>query len=184
MRAPRLTNRTVAVAACSLIAAGSLLTPAAATILPQAAQAAVAHNAPEAPTFSVPGGTYDAPVKLKLSAGKGETIRYTTDGTIPTKASRAAGSNAIVVSRDTNLAGHRLQGKPGRRPALGGLLHWIRRAAPGPLHDHVRRPRRKLRIRQAELVRLLRHYRGGVGGTRRDPVQRRHDQRQLERPRP
>ena len=120
MRAPRLTNRTVAVAACSLIAACSLLTPAAATILPQAAQAAVAHNAPEAPTFSVPGGTYDAPVKLKLSAGKGETIRYTTDGTIPTKASRAAGSNAIVVSRDINLTAIAFKGNQAGVPRSVG----------------------------------------------------------------
>lgn len=121
MRAPRLTNRAVAVAACSLIAAGSLLTPAAATILPQAA-ASAAHKAPEAPTFSVPGGSYDAPVKLKLSAGKGETIRYTTDGTVPTKASRAAGSNAIVVSRDTNLTAIAFKGNQAGVPRSVGYF--------------------------------------------------------------
>lgn len=44
---------------------------------------------PAAPGVSVPGGRYDHTVKLDFRAERGTTVRYTLDGTAPTRTSRA-----------------------------------------------------------------------------------------------
>lgn len=41
----------------------------------------------EAPVFSVKSGFYEEPFSLSLTAGEGETVYYTTDGSLPTAAS-------------------------------------------------------------------------------------------------
>ena len=43
-----------------------------------------AEDAPDAPVLSLPSGFYDAPVTLTITAPAGLTVRYTTDGTLPT----------------------------------------------------------------------------------------------------
>ena len=50
-------------------------------------------------TFSVKGGVYTSAVTVELSAPEGETIRYTTDGSVPTKRSNKY-SNPITVDKD------------------------------------------------------------------------------------
>ncbi len=48
-------------------------------------------GAPAAPSFSVPAGSYAAPLSLSLSSSSGATIRYTLDGSTP-----GAGSTAYT----------------------------------------------------------------------------------------
>lgn len=105
MRNARLSYRALAVTTCSLVAAGTFIAPAPATALTlhTAVAASSTDASPAAPNFSVPGGSYDAPVNVKLNAAKGETVRYTTDGTIPTKSSKASGNSSISISENTNL---------------------------------------------------------------------------------
>lgn len=50
-------------------------------------------------TFSVKGGVYTSAVTVELSAPEGETIRYTTDGSVPTKRSNKY-SNPITVDKN------------------------------------------------------------------------------------
>ena len=82
----------------------STLLPMTSSAQPVAATGHQSQNSiPAAPEFSVPGGSYDKPISLRLTAKRGETIRYTTDGTIPTKSSRSAENSAIQVSSNTSL---------------------------------------------------------------------------------
>lgn len=56
-----------------------------------------------APTFGIPGGTYNTAQTVSLNcATTGATIRYTTDGTIPTSTSSVY-SGSITVSSSTTI---------------------------------------------------------------------------------
>lgn len=95
----------------------------AAGLLPLA-QPAIAspHTPPEAPTFSVDGGRYDKPVAVRLNAAPGETIRYTTDGTIPTKSSPTFAGKAITIAQDTNLTARAFKGNQAGTATSEGYL--------------------------------------------------------------
>jgi hypothetical protein len=54
----------------------------------------------QAPTFSVPAGTYDGDQAVYLSAAGGAVVRYTTDGTSVTSSSPAYVGGAIEVKGD------------------------------------------------------------------------------------
>ncbi|MET3370250.1 UNVERIFIED_CONTAM: hypothetical protein ABIE34_003518 [Jeotgalibacillus campisalis] len=93
-------------------------------LLPMA-QPAVAspHEPPEAPTFSVDGGRYEESVSVRLNAAPGETIRYTTDGTIPTKASPTFAGKPIQITEDMNLTARAFKGsQPGAVSSEGYLI--------------------------------------------------------------
>ncbi len=53
----------------------------------------------DALSFSIKGGIYTSAVTVELSAPEGQTIRYTTDGSVPTKRSQKY-SEPITVSKD------------------------------------------------------------------------------------
>ncbi len=53
----------------------------------------------ESVIFSEKGGVYTSAVTVELSASNGETIRYTTDGSVPTKTSKEY-KEAITVQKD------------------------------------------------------------------------------------
>jgi hypothetical protein len=56
------------------------------------------------PTFSPPGGTYNAPQSVTLSdATGGATVYYTTDGSTPTTASTPYTGGAISVTQTTTI---------------------------------------------------------------------------------
>jgi parallel beta-helix repeat protein len=56
---------------------------------------------PENPEFSAPGGLYAAPLSLALSGqAAGSSIRYTTDGSVPTESSTAYGG-PIAIAKTT-----------------------------------------------------------------------------------
>lgn len=60
-----------------------------ALVAPTAAQAdSPGTRTPAAPGVSVPGGRYEHSVELKFRAERGTTVRYTLDGTTPTRDSR------------------------------------------------------------------------------------------------
>ncbi|PQZ94674.1 phosphoesterase [Arthrobacter sp. MYb227] len=121
MRTSRLSYRALAVATCSMIAAGTLAAPALASSQPPTANKV--QETPAAPTFSVPGGSYDGPIRVKLRAAQGETVRYTTDGTIPSKSSKASGNSSILISADTNLTAIAFKGnQPGVPRSVGYFI--------------------------------------------------------------
>ena len=121
MRISRLSYRALAVATCSMIAAGTLVAPAVASSKQPPANAV--QQTPAAPTFSVPGGSYDGPIRVTLRAAQGETVRYTTDGTIPSKSSKASGNSSILISADTNLTAIAFKGnQPGVPRSVGYFI--------------------------------------------------------------
>ena len=115
-------RRALQAVSCSLVIAGSLLTPAMASAQQPAVESAGQSNIPNAPQFSIPGGSYDAPISVKLTAQQGETVRYTTDGTIPTKSSKAAGNSAVKISADTNLTAVAFKGTQAGTPRTVGYF--------------------------------------------------------------
>ncbi|MUN35689.1 chitobiase/beta-hexosaminidase C-terminal domain-containing protein [Actinomadura litoris] len=87
------------------------------------AHGATADETPQAPKFSVAGGRYEHTVAVELKAERGETIRYTTDGSIPQKSSRAYGGRPIRISKDTNLTARAFKGnKVGAFKSAGYLI--------------------------------------------------------------
>ncbi|MFJ6452887.1 metallophosphoesterase [Paenarthrobacter sp. NPDC091669] len=81
------------------------------------------HEMPDAPTFSVGGGRYEQSVSVQLGAAPGETIRYTTDGTVPSKASPAFAGKPIQVTQDMNLTARAFKGnQPGVVSSEGYLI--------------------------------------------------------------
>lgn len=115
-------HRALQAVSCSLVIAGSLLTPAVASAQQPAVESAGQSHIPEAPQFSIPGGSYDGPISVKLTAQQGETVRYTTDGTIPTKSSKAAGNSAVKISADTNLTAVAFRGTQAGTPRSVGYF--------------------------------------------------------------
>ena len=95
----------------------ALVTPAAAAANPPG------NNSPESPVFSVPGGRYDHPVELKLQAGRGTTVRYTLDGTTPTRSSQVfSPGHPVRIDKDTNVTAVAFHGQQGSQPVSYGYL--------------------------------------------------------------
>ncbi|MFF0861337.1 chitobiase/beta-hexosaminidase C-terminal domain-containing protein [Nonomuraea sp. NPDC003560] len=90
--------------------------------LAQSASAAPG-GTPQAPAFSVDGGRYEQAVSVELRARQGETIRYTTDGSIPTKSSPTFAGKPIRITEDTNLTARAFKGnQPGAVKSEGYLI--------------------------------------------------------------
>ena len=65
---------------------------------------ATSDNQVAAPVFSPPGGSYDSPQTVTVSsATSGASIRYTTDGSLPSETAGILYSNPIAVSSNTTL---------------------------------------------------------------------------------
>ncbi|MER6502653.1 chitobiase/beta-hexosaminidase C-terminal domain-containing protein [Streptomyces sp. NPDC001455] len=98
-----------------------------ALVAPTAAQAhspATASPAvPAAPGVSVPGGRYEHPVELKFRAERGTTVRYTLDGTTPTRDSRVySPGRPLRITKDTNVTAVAFHGNRGSVPVSYGYL--------------------------------------------------------------
>lgn len=61
-------------------------------------------------TFSVKGGVYTSAVTVELSAPEGETIRYTTDGSVPTKRSNKYNAPITVDKNALTIRAARFDG--------------------------------------------------------------------------
>ncbi|WP_327711387.1 chitobiase/beta-hexosaminidase C-terminal domain-containing protein [Streptomyces sp. NBC_00464] len=90
---------------------------------------AVAHAQPQpsappaAPGVSVPGGRYDHAVTLKFRAEHGTTVRYTLDGTTPTRESRVySPGRPLRITEDTNVTAVAFHGKQTSVPMAYGYL--------------------------------------------------------------
>ncbi|WP_326735915.1 chitobiase/beta-hexosaminidase C-terminal domain-containing protein [Streptomyces sp. NBC_01022] len=90
---------------------------------------AVAHAQPQpsappaAPGVSVPGGRYDHAVTLKFRAEHGTTVRYTLDGTTPTRESRVySPGRPLRITEDTNVTAVAFHGKQASVPMAYGYL--------------------------------------------------------------
>ncbi|MFJ4852496.1 chitobiase/beta-hexosaminidase C-terminal domain-containing protein [Streptomyces sp. NPDC088730] len=103
-----------------LVIAASCLALAA----PAAAQAGPQPSAPPAaPGVSVPGGRYDHTVSLNFRAGRGDTVRYTLDGSTPTRESRAySPGRPLRITEDTNVTAVAFRGKRASVPVAYGYL--------------------------------------------------------------
>ncbi|MFD4973353.1 metallophosphoesterase [Streptomyces sp. NPDC058424] len=90
---------------------------------------AVAHadtpssTTPAAPRVSVPGGRYEHAVELKFQVERGTTVRYTLDGTTPTRDSRVySPDNPPQIKQDTNVTAVAFQGNRSSVPVSYGYL--------------------------------------------------------------
>lgn len=78
---------------------------------------------PAAPGVSVPGGRYEHPVELKFTAERGTTVRYTLDGTTPTRDSQVyAPGRPLKISDDTNVTAVAFRGDQASAPVSFGYL--------------------------------------------------------------
>lgn len=78
---------------------------------------------PAAPGVSVPGGRYDHAVKLDFRAERGTTVRYTLDGTKPTRSSRVySPGRPLRITEDTNVTAVAFHGKQASVPVAYGYL--------------------------------------------------------------
>lgn len=81
------------------------------------------HGTPAAPGVSVPGGRYEHPVSVKFKAERGVTVRYTLDGTTPTRDSRAFRSgHPLRITKDTNVTAVAFRGNKAGVPVSYGYL--------------------------------------------------------------
>ncbi|WP_306338628.1 metallophosphoesterase [Streptomyces sp. KL118A] len=102
-------------------AAHATVPTAGAAARPAAATPAHATHAP--PTFSSAGGRYERPVSLTLRAARGTTIRYTLDGTTPTRADRAfVPGRPLRLTKDTNVTAVAFRGGRASVPISAGYL--------------------------------------------------------------
>ncbi|WP_193433113.1 chitobiase/beta-hexosaminidase C-terminal domain-containing protein [Streptomyces luteocolor] len=87
------------------------------------AHAALAGKAPAAPVLSRAGGRYERPVSLTLRAERGTTIRYTLDGTTPTRDSRLyVPGRPLRITKDTNVSAVAFRGGRAGAPVHAGYL--------------------------------------------------------------
>lgn len=78
---------------------------------------------PAAPGVSVPGGRYDHTVKLDFRAERGTTVRYTLDGTTPTRSSRVySPGRPLRITEDTNVTAVAFHGRQASVPMAYGYL--------------------------------------------------------------
>ncbi|MFJ3251506.1 chitobiase/beta-hexosaminidase C-terminal domain-containing protein [Streptomyces sp. NPDC086771] len=95
-----------------------------ALVAPTAAQAhSPATHTPAAPGVSVPGGRYEHAVELKFRAERGTTVRYTLDGTTPTRDSRVySPGRPLRIEKDTNVTAAAFRGDRSSVPVARGYL--------------------------------------------------------------
>lgn len=95
-----------------------------ALLLPAAAEASAPATAgAAAPSFSSAGGRYERPVSLTLRAERGSVIRYTLDGTTPTRASRVfVPGRPLRIAKDTNVTAVAFRGGRASAPVSAGYL--------------------------------------------------------------
>ena len=85
--------------------------------------APAASAAPAAPGVSVPGGRYEHPVALTFRTEPGTTVRYTLDGTTPTRHSRAhSPGRPLRITEDTNVTAVAFHGNRASTPVSYGYL--------------------------------------------------------------
>ncbi|MFE6668247.1 chitobiase/beta-hexosaminidase C-terminal domain-containing protein [Streptomyces sp. NPDC057697] len=95
-----------------------------ALVAPAAAQAdSPTSRTPSAPGVSVPGGRYEHAVELTFRAERGTTVRYTLDGTTPTRDSRAySPGRPLRIKKDTNVTAAAFRGDRSSVPVARGYL--------------------------------------------------------------
>ncbi len=97
-----------------------------------------------APVFSHASGFYDSPFKLTITAGKGLTVYYTTDGSVPTSKSKKYGSpisvkdlsgtrGTLMYRSGTTVDGN--EGVPGQKFDMGTVIRAIAIDAKGRKSD-------------------------------------------------
>jgi predicted phosphodiesterase len=107
-------------------ASAALLVPSALPAPGPAAPAAVA-GALAPPTVGKPGGRYERAVSLTFRAERGAVVRYTLDGTTPTRHSRLYVPGIPVrITKDTNVSAVAFRGGRASVPVSHGYL--IKRA--------------------------------------------------------
>lgn len=80
-------------------------------------------SVPAAPGVSVPGGRYEHPVELKFTSERGTTVRYTMDGTTPTRDSEVfAPGRPLTITQDTNVTAVAFRGDRASTPISFGYL--------------------------------------------------------------
>lgn len=78
---------------------------------------------PAVPGVSVPGGRYEHPVELKFTSERGTTVRYTLDGTTPTRDSQVyAPGRPVAIAQDTNVTAVAFRGDKASAPVSFGYL--------------------------------------------------------------
>ncbi|GCD92939.1 3',5'-cyclic adenosine monophosphate phosphodiesterase CpdA [Embleya hyalina] len=103
-----------------VIAAASvaLVSPAVAPAVAQADPAT-----PSAPHVTVPGGRYEHAVDVKFQVARGTTVRYTLDGTTPTRDSRVySPGRPLRIDKDTNVTAVAFHGNRASVPVSYGYL--------------------------------------------------------------
>lgn len=80
-------------------------------------------SVPAAPRVTVPGGRYEQPVELKFESDRGTTVRYTLDGTTPTRDSEVfAPGRPVRITKDTNVTAVAFRGNQASAPVSSGYL--------------------------------------------------------------
>ncbi|MFJ2742300.1 metallophosphoesterase [Streptomyces sp. NPDC087440] len=100
-------------------ASAALLAPTAAA--PSATAPAAQVLAP--PTLVTPGGRYERAVPLAFRAERGAVVRYTLDGTTPTRGSRLyVPGTSVRITKDTNVTAVAFRGARASVPVSQGFL--------------------------------------------------------------
>ncbi|MEU0833621.1 chitobiase/beta-hexosaminidase C-terminal domain-containing protein [Streptomyces sp. NPDC005969] len=100
-----------------IAASAALAAPTAAHAEPDAS------HPPAAPGVSVPGGRYEHAVTLKFSAERGTTVRYTLDGSTPTRESSVySPGRPLRITEDTNVTAVAFHGSQASPPVSYGYL--------------------------------------------------------------
>lgn len=80
-------------------------------------------GAPGVPSVSVPGGRYEKAVSVKLKSDRGTIVRYTLDGTTPTRSSPVyASGRPLRIDKDTNVTAVAYRGNQAGTPVSFGYL--------------------------------------------------------------
>ncbi|MFF8696580.1 chitobiase/beta-hexosaminidase C-terminal domain-containing protein [Streptomyces sp. NPDC015144] len=95
-----------------------------ALIAPTAAQAdSPGTRTPSAPAVTVPGGRYEHAVEVRFQAERGTTVRYTLDGTTPTRDSSVySPGRPLRIAKDTNVTAVAFHGNRSSVPVSYGYL--------------------------------------------------------------
>ncbi|MGW7413766.1 metallophosphoesterase [Streptomyces sp. NPDC054863] len=117
----RYTPLVIAAASAALLAPAALAAPVPAPGPGPAPAAAAGTLAP--PTLGKPGGRYERSVALTFRAERGAVVRYTLDGTTPTRSSRAyLPGRPVRITQDTNVTAVAFRGARASIPVSSGYL--------------------------------------------------------------